>query len=136
MTYRLRDEEFQAVIRQSGPSRYEHLVKRAADRGELWGLQAEDGWVLGMDQLGREFFPVWPHPRYAEASAEISWAGATPVPIPVREWIDSWTPTLTTASRLVGIFPTDDAQGVAIDPESFAADLRDELSLVEDEPLA
>jgi hypothetical protein len=131
MTYHLNEKQYEAVRRLPAASRYEHLVKRAADTGEIWALQSDDGWVIGADDDGRELFPVWPHPRYAEASATGSWQGSTPAPIDIHDWLKSWTPELADASRLVGIFPVDDQPGAAIDPASFAADIEDELSLYE-----
>lgn len=130
MTYRLKDPQYEAVRRLSAPKRYEHLVKRVADSGELWGLSYDDAWVLGEDENGREFSPVWPHPRYAEASATGAWEGSTPVPIDVHDWLQTWTAELVTARRLVGIFPTDEGPGAAIEPDPFAAAIAEELSLL------
>jgi len=131
MTYRLNEKQFEAVRRLPPHVRYEHLVKRAADYSELWALESSDGWVLGADEAGREFLPVWPHPRYAEASATGDWAGTTPVAIDVRDWLASWTTELVKSSKLVGIFPVDGQPAAAIDPSSFAADLEEELSRIE-----
>lgn len=131
MTYRLNDKQYEAVRRLPPPGRYAHLVKRAADYEELWALRTEEGWTLGADDDGREFLPVWPHPRYAEACANGGWQGSTPAAIEIHEWLESWTPDLVASSRLVGIFPVDDQPAAAIDPAAFAADLEDELSLME-----
>jgi len=129
--YSLNDEQFHAVSRLPPDLRYEHLVKRAADHAEIWALQMDDGgWVLGADHDGREFLPLWPHPRYAEAMATGGWQGAVPVSIDVHEWIDSWTAKLESDSRLVGIFPVGD-HGSVITPSAFADDLAAELSLME-----
>jgi hypothetical protein len=129
MTYKLNDKQYEAVRRLPPPTRYEHLVKRAAAYRELWALQSKDGWVLGTDDQGREFVPVWPHPRYAEAAANGPWEGSTPVAIDVKDWLESWTPELIGSARLVGVFPVDQEANAAIDPEAFAADLEDELDL-------
>ncbi len=131
MNYRLNDRQYEAVRRLPATKRYEHLVKRAADTGQLWALQSQDGWVLGADDDGREFLPVWPHPRYAEAAATGGWQGTTAAPIDVHDWLESWTAELVEASRLVGIFPVEDQPGAAIEPGAFAADLMGELELVE-----
>lgn len=87
--------------------------------------------MLGADDAGRQFVPIWPHPRYAEASASGEWTNSTPAPIDVDEWLDEWTPDLLASSRLVGIFPATGHSEAAMDPTSFAADLRAELSLIE-----
>jgi hypothetical protein len=129
VTYKLNDKQFEAVSRLPLQKRYEHLIKRVGDWQELWSLKdGEDKWVLGADDLGRELFPVWPHPRYAEASAIGHWAGSTPAAISLRDWLAKWTPGLSEDKRLVTVFPTDDPNGAAIEPEAFAADLRDYLT--------
>lgn len=129
--YRLSDQQFEAVRKLSVEKRYVHLVKRAGAMGELWSLRAEDGWVVGADESGREFVPVWPHPRYAEAAADGAWATATPAPISTSEWLERRTADLTRLSRLVGVFPVEGGPNAVIDPEAFAADLLEELALVE-----
>lgn len=115
MTYRLNDKQYEAVRRLPAPGRYEHLVKRAADTGQLWALRSDDGWVLAADDEGREIVPVWPHPRYAEACATGAWQGSTPAPIDVHDWLERWTPELVSSSRLVGIFQVDSQPGAAMD---------------------
>lgn len=125
MTYKLNDKQFDAVWHLPIEKRYEHLVKRVSDWRELWSLQdSEQRWVLGADDQGRELFPVWPHPRYAEALAVHNWAGSIPARISLREWLAKFTPALREDQRLVAVFPTDDPVGAAIEPESFAADVR------------
>jgi hypothetical protein len=131
VTYALNDQQFEAVRTLPTQQRYEHLVKRSADWGELWLLRIGDGWVMGADDAGRECVPVWPHPRYAEASASGGWAGSTAAPITTREWIAQWTPELIAAARLVAVFPVEGQPNATIDPEAFAADLSNELALME-----
>ncbi|HEX2470964.1 MAG TPA: DUF2750 domain-containing protein [Candidatus Limnocylindrales bacterium] len=131
MTHKVNDREYESVRHLPVEGRYEHLIKRAADWSELWSLQSAEGWVVGADESGREFIPVWPHPRYAEASATGAWKGATPAPIEIHEWLETWTPELVTSARLIGVFPVDDGPSAVIDPQAFAADLEGELSLVE-----
>ena len=131
MTYRLNAKEYGAVRGLPIKTRYKYLVKRAADWQELWSLHSADGWVVGEDDDGREFIPVWPHPRFAESETNAVWADATPEPIEVHDWIDSWTTDLVHDKRLVGIFPVAGQENAVMEPWAFATDLRDELSLLE-----
>jgi hypothetical protein len=131
MTYRLNAKEFEAVQRLSVRKRYAYLVKRAADWGELWALRSSDGWVVGADEDGREFVPVWPHPRFAESQSNAAWADASPEPIEVHRWIHEWTSELIADGRLVGVFPVDGQENAVIEPSEFRADLGDELALIE-----
>jgi hypothetical protein len=97
----------------------------------MWALASDRGWVVGADDDGREFVPVWPHPRYAEDEATGDWEDSTPALIDVHDWLDTWTPNLVVDKRLVGVFPVHGQEQAVIEPSEFAADLRDELSLVE-----
>jgi hypothetical protein len=125
LTYKLNDKQFDLVWHLPIEKRYEHLVKRVSDWRELWSLQdSEQRWVLAADDQGRELFPIWPHPRYAEALAVDNWAGSVPARISLQEWLAKFTPALREDQRLVAVFPTDDPAGAAIEPESFAADMR------------
>ena len=127
MTWTLTDREFASVLTLPAPDRYEYLVKHAADEGRLWSLKGNDGWALGADAGGRELHPVWPHARYAQAAASGAWAGTRPKSIDIHEWLDRWTTGMIAARRRVAVFPADDADEAAIDPEDFANDLREEL---------
>ena len=111
--------------------RLEYLVKRVADQREIWSLRNADGWVLGADDTGREMHPVWPHPRYAEASAIGSWAGTQPGRISIRDWLGPWTEGMTREGKLVAIFPTDQADEAAIAADDLAQAIRVELEKVE-----
>ena len=129
--YRLSDEQYRAVRALPVRKRYEHLIKRAADSGEVWALASDRGWVVGADDDGREFVPVWPHPRYAEDEATGDWEDSTPALIDVHDWLGTWTPNLVIDKRLVGVFPVRGQEQAVIEPSEFAVDLRDELSLMD-----
>jgi hypothetical protein len=90
MALELSDREFEAVLSLDGPARYDHLIRRIADGEEIYGLRDADGWMLAADDTGRECMPVWPHPRYAAACAQDSWAAAVPTAIPIDDWLDTW----------------------------------------------
>ena len=131
MSWVVSDEEFASIRSLPASARYQNLVKHAADEGRLWSLKGAGGWVLGADGDGRELHPVWPHQRYAEAASQGVWADAHPEPIDIHKWLDTWTPGMKAAGRLVAVFPVDQGDEAAIDPEDFALDLREELDKIE-----
>jgi hypothetical protein len=73
VTYTLNGQQFEAVRTSPTQQRYEHLVKRSADWGELWILRADDGWVMGADDAGRECVPVWPTRKPSPPTCHRSW---------------------------------------------------------------
>lgn len=131
MTWEVGDTEFAAVRLLPARERYEYLVKRVADRGLLWSLKGDVGWVLGADGSGRQMHPVWPHARFAAAASIGAWAETRPEAIEVHEWLDTWTPGMNQAGRLVAVFPTDRGDEAAVDPNEFASALRSELDQIE-----
>lgn len=104
MTLRISQQEFDAVRQLPAHKRLEYLVKRVIDQRAIWGLRSADGWIVGSDDAGREVFPVWPHPRYAEASAIGAWAGTEPGRIALSDWLGAWTKGLASDHRLVAVF--------------------------------
>jgi hypothetical protein len=132
MTYSLNAKHFASVLRLSGPDRYEYCVKRIADWGRVWGLQAEGEWVSAQDDNKTELFPIWPHPLFAEMCAHAQWAGTEPSSIDVHEWLEHWTADLIKGHRLVSVLPSPQGQGVPVPPDRFHQDLRIELARIED----
>jgi hypothetical protein len=116
------DQEFERVIRLSGPERYDYSLKRFADNEEVWSLRDLTGWVLA-DQAGKEAIPVWPHRRLAEAAASGAWSGATAASIPLAVWSERWLRGAARDGRLIAVFPTPLDQGVFVAPERFQVDL-------------
>ncbi|HEX4004850.1 MAG TPA: DUF2750 domain-containing protein [Acidobacteriaceae bacterium] len=114
-----------------GPSaRYEYLLKRAADREELWSLW-DGGWALLGDKESGEYVPVWPHGDYAAAYAVREWNTYQPRAIPLEQWLTKWTAGMETDNRRVAVFPTLDEPVAVVEPGKFRADLEAEMSQFE-----
>lgn len=132
LTWQLNDQEFRTVVALPSPRRYAYAIKRLADWGEVWSLRNEDGWVLASDDSGHEAVPIWPHPRYAEASAVGEWIGTKPSPIEIHQFVDRWIPGMIRDSRLVTVFPAFPLmKGVVVAPERLKEDLQAELARME-----
>jgi hypothetical protein len=137
-TWAMSDQEFQAVIKISKEKRYSYFIKRIADWRHLWGLCSEENrWcVAGCSSPEKIVFPVWPHPRYAQAMATGNWSGAYPEPIPLSEWIAEAMPDWEQQGWLAGVFLVrhDDGSldGVVVHPRKLAEDIVDELVRYED----
>ena len=131
MAWDVNDEEFGSVLALPANRRYGYFVKRAASHGAVWGLRGDGGWVVAADDQDSAHFPVWPHPRFAEACAEGAWAGENPFAVDIDEWIEAWLPNLERDGMRIAVFQTPDDRGVGVAPQGLKHDLEDELSQFE-----
>jgi hypothetical protein len=131
MSWEVNDREFKSVLALPAPRRYGYFIKRSADHGELWGLRADRGWVVAEDDEGNRHFPVWPHPRFAEACSTGPWEGEDPKAIDIDEWVEAWIPRLREDGFRIAVFQTPADQGTSVSPERLKRDLEEELSLFE-----
>lgn len=127
MSYQVRDKEFEAVIGLPGPDRYGYFIKRVADTEEVWGLRDDDGWASLGDDSGQVCFPVWPHPRFAEALATDEWASYRAAAIPLSSWLEDWLPGLEEDGSQIAVFPSPAGQGVVVSCKELEAHLENEL---------
>ncbi len=134
MSYLLREKEFEALMGTAANKRYEYTVKKIADWEEVWSLHNSDGWVLAGPTYGKEVFPIWPHPRFAQMCAADNWHDREPKMIPVGDWLHKWLPGLSKDERLIVVFPVpglSGADGPVVSPERLQEDIMDQLDLVE-----
>ena len=117
VSWQVNDAEFAAVLDLPAPRRYEYFVKRAASNGRLWGLRGEGGWVIAEDDEGGQYFPLWPHQRFAEALATGQWSDVAPMAIDIDEWVEEWHADLVGDGIRVAVFQTPDDRGVGVSPE-------------------
>ena len=67
--WELSDDERRQVLALPPRERYGLFLQVAADWEEVWGLYADDGWVLSSVAEGQDILPLWPHPSFAQACA-------------------------------------------------------------------
>jgi len=128
MTWQINDREFQQVLMQPGAIRYKYFISRVADCNEVWSLRNQQGWIQAQDDNGRILFPVWPHPRYAQACASGPWQDCRPEAIELDAWLSRWLPGMKMDNRLIAVFPTPQSVGICVSPEHLEHDLRAELA--------
>lgn len=130
--WKMNDQEFAAVLGLPPERRYEYFIKRVADWRQIWGLRGTGGWAIAGAQDEQIVFPVWPHPRFAQACVAAHWSGTTPHSISLVEWYNEWVEDMEADSWVVGVFPDPDLKGVVVNPRKLAEDLLDEISKYED----
>ena len=113
-------------MRSSAPSSC--FQQAAATRTSSRRPRGDGGWVVAADDEEIQHFPVWPHPRFAEACAAGAWRGENSVAVDIDEWVEAWLPKLGEDGMRVAVFQTPDDQGVGVAPERLKRDLEDELA--------
>ena len=107
MSWTLRDQEMEAVLKIGAAERYEHLIKRAADCEQVWTSRLPGGAV-----------GVWPHERYGRhylpASAELR-------TVALADWMRALRDG--TSVKTVAAFPAPGDQGLLMEPARMRADL-------------
>jgi hypothetical protein len=104
MSWDVTDQEYQSVIELSAAERYAYFVKKVSDFQELWSLRNAEGWVLMADSDQRQLVPVWPNSRYARACATDHWRDCQPSMIGLDDWLEKWTPGVTSDDRGLPFF--------------------------------
>lgn len=123
MTYPLDDAQMAAVLSLGSEDRFWHFVAKVAQTGQMWGLHADDGWLMPLSPEGFEYLPLWPHRRFAQVIGDLTYNGAMAREIAFEDFRDSWLGELDQAGVRVGVFP--DTDGVIWDID--AASLLDRL---------
>lgn len=68
MPYELTEKEALRVEAFDRNQRLDHFLEKADKEDEIWTIAEGDGIaVLGAEEEGGEFVPLWPHPEYASA---------------------------------------------------------------------
>lgn len=137
----LRPQEFDSMLKLTDAGkRYGYCVKQIADRGAIYWAEVDGKrCVLGPDADGSALLPLWPHADFAAAYLERDevareqWVGAKPVEIPVHEFLDSEVARLRAANYAIAAFPIPPGKAVVVSLDDFEANIRYELSLIEDE---
>jgi hypothetical protein len=133
MSYRVHPKELENVSRLPAEDRYGYFLQKVGDCREIWSIGEDNRWALAADDSGREAVPVWPAEAYAAACCEGAWARDKPKVIPLKTWLDKWSPGMIADRRLVAVFPTRTGKGVFVDPQRLFNDLQETLEGYEDE---
>jgi len=119
-------KQIATVINLSAPQRYDHFIKRVADRDMVWGLYA-DGWARAGTVNGTPVFPIWPEKEYAKLCAVGEWKDFTPTKIALEELLHELIPSLRARKTALGVFPTPEDKGIVPDLSDFVDDILNEL---------
>lgn len=128
MSYKANDKEIAAVSRLPAAERYGYFIRKIADWREVWGIGVGDSWRFFTAENGEILVPAWPAEAYARLCCIGDWAGCSPKPIPLDDWLEKWIPGMLRDNRRVAAFPLPNGLGIPVDPNQVADDIRNELA--------
>ncbi len=131
MPYKMNEKQFEAVLALSSFDRYVHFVGKAADWQQLWGARNDEGWFLRMAPRDLEYFPVWPHPEYAQRIMDETFPGHTATEITLQSFMTHWLPLFQRDDVRVGVFPNMDWTLWLIEAKDLEEVLTEELETYE-----
>lgn len=132
MPYELNPEQYKAVIALDGEQRCSHFIRRIADWEALWGVRNEEGWLVPVTPEGFEYFPVWPHPNYAQTITDKNYPGHQATEIPLEEFMTEWLPRFEVDKVKVAVFPNEDWSMWIMEPSDLLEALADEIAQYEE----
>jgi Protein of unknown function (DUF2750) len=126
MTWAIEEEEIRELLALPATDRAVNFFQLVADWEEAWGLQDENGWVVG-DDTGA--LPLWPHSAFAEACARGSWEGAVPGSVSLDDLLVDLLPLLAADNLRAAVFPTPDDPGLLLTATELGDRLEQELRI-------
>jgi hypothetical protein len=118
--------ELSGVFNQPAADRYIFFLTEATVQGKVWTLMGKDGFVAFSDEEGRDCFPFWPLPEFAESLANDDWSDCHAEPLPLAVFMERWLTGMARDGRLVSVFPAPDGSCIVMDPMTLLQDLKEE----------
>jgi hypothetical protein len=131
MPYALHEKHFANVIALPSNERLRYFLGRVSDWEQLWGMRNDEGWLVPVTPDGIEYFPVWPHPDFAQKTTDLRFPGHRTDEICLHNFMECWLPTLQNDDVKVAAFPNLECTFWVIDAGHLAEHLLDELKKYE-----
>lgn len=118
----LEQNELDLIAGYDAEKRFDHLISRVVEAGELWILTDQQGSVM-LNTDDEDCVPVWPDLEFAEQWATGDWSDCEAMPITLKQWNHRWTPGLEEDGFAVIVFPlpgaSGDEDGLVVWPEEL-----------------
>ena len=131
MPYKMNEPQFEAVTALSSADRSSHFVGKVADLEQLWAVKNNEGWLVPVTSEELEYFPVWPHPEYAQRIADDHFPGHKAVEISLNEFLSHWWPNCEKDKVKIAVFPNKDWVFWVMEPQDLAQCLIEEAEQYE-----
>lgn len=126
MPYKMNEQQLNAVLALNNEERYQHFVSKVADWEQLWGVRTNDGWLVPATPEGVEYFPLWPHPEYAQRVADKNWPGHKAEELNYAFLVSEGLEKLANDNVKVAVFPDMAWQCILTDARQLLCDLLSE----------
>ena len=127
MPYRMNEAQFKAVLAIDSFSRFDHFISKVADWQQLQGVKNQEGWLVPVAPEGFEYFPLWPHPEYAQKISDNNFPGHQATEISLDDLLNHWIPLFEEGKVKVAIFPNEEWTFWCIDPHNLKKELQNEM---------
>jgi hypothetical protein len=129
--YQISAKQIEAVLALDSLNRFKHFVSKVADWQKLWGVKNEDGWLVPVAPENFEYFPLWPHPEYAQKCAAHNFPGNHPTEISLDDLMNHWLPRLQADDVKIAVFPNMEMTFWCIEPDELNRVCSEELTKYE-----
>jgi len=129
--YQINEKQFKAVLALDSLNRFKHFISKITDWHQLWGVKNDDGWLVPVAPENFEYFPLWPHPEYAQKFADQNFPGHNATEISLDDLLRYWLPLLQVDDVKIAVFPDMEMAFWCIDPHDLNLAISDELSKYE-----
>ena len=126
MTWLINEGEMGELFALPAEDRAVHFFQLVIDWEEAWGLQDENGWVVGE---ATDALPLWPHSAFAEACARGPWEGAVPGSISLDDLLVELLPHLAGEKMGAEVFPTPEGRGLILTATELGERLEREMDI-------
>ena len=127
----MNEKQFEAVLALDTFERYNHFVNKVADWEQLWSVKNDEGWLVPVAPEDFEYFPLWPHPEYAQKTTDINFPGHKAVEISTKELLEHWLPLFEQDKVKLAVFPNKEWSFWRIEPNDLKEELLNEMAQYE-----
>jgi hypothetical protein len=127
MTYKINPQQFEATLALSSSKRCSHFIDKITQYEQLWGVKNAEGWLVPITPENLEYFPVWPHPEYAQKSVDENFEGYEVQEISIEEFMEYWIPLFGEDSVKLAVFPNMQWEFWVMEPKDMLECLREEM---------
>ena len=131
MPYVMNEKQFESVQSLDSNARFQHFISKVADWEQLWTVKSDEGWLVPVAPEGFEYFPVWPHPEYAQKITDLNFPGHKAEEISLQEFLSHWLPLLQDDDVKVAVFPNREWTFWCIEADDLMAELVEEMQQYE-----
>jgi len=131
MAYKINLQQFEAALALNSSDRCSHFIDKITQCEQLWGVKNSEGWLVPITPNNLEYFPVWPHPEYAQKSVDEHFKDYQAEEISIQEFMGHWIPLFEEDNVKLAVFPDIHWEFWVMEAKDMLKCLQDELAQYE-----